>query len=617
MDKRLFHRTASCFSIPPRKAGALYSELTTWIKSSGLEWTIKRFKRLKSLLVDPSQVNPESGFLTGAWGKLLTDQSVSLTNRLHMVNVYKSFIANDPTESQLEKFYSSMESKDVTGLDLGPTQPALRWIESISGPRNLLPKPYMSNSVSAQRRLPTLPNDLEYSTDNPYVSKGSYGSREVNLGKDLAMSYDAQWWGILENCEAIQHYVPTEMRANLFMSTNGKFTSTRKHRGHNYVGSLGFIQEPGYKLRVIANPLRGGQFFLTPVKDLLLGALRNIESDCTHDQGKGVRKVQSWLREGLTVFTVDLTDATNLFPWPYQREVLKAALRRSGTSRYRYSANLMHTHLDLVDAFVSGVWSTPDGDKRFTRGQPLGLGPSFPLFALSHHCLLEQCGATKEDYVILGDDICISNPRVHNTYRNALDKLGCKVSLDKCVTSSQIAEFGGKLITANSYSSTYKWAPLRDSNVMELLSVFGPRILPLVPEPLLDVVPTLCTLPRYLGGCGWTPPSPYKEMVSTSLAAKVVDRVRPSEVSPSVSLPLRFKSTLDYHSSWVESGRALDAFVGLAKHIMDNVNVVPGGIPVPATDMITPTYLGNFMVDGSDRQPISSRRLVTLAKQLR
>ena len=385
---------------------------------------------------------------------------------------------------------------------------------------------------------------------------------------------------------------------------------------HFYVGSLGFIQEPGLKLRVVANPIRVGQSFLDPLKTLLLETLRGLANDCTFDQEKGIRQVQSWLKKDITVYSVDLADATNLFPWHYQLAVMNTVLEKNKPTDLN-GANQVKAMQLMMQAYVKGVWSTPHGDKQFLRGQPLGLGPSFPLFALSHHTLLQECGAKPEDYVILGDDICISSLQVYTEYRKKLLLLGCKVSEDKCLTSRLLAEFAGKLITSNSVTSKYKWVPIRAYNVMDVLRVFGPRVLPLVPRSLLDVVPTLCTIPKYMGGCGWVPTGIYSDMVSPILRERLMNRSEELLPLPSISKELRFRSTAAQLLAKAVSKDERFDFGTFIDGIRGYMETVPKKlVPIPDYDLKPPPYLLDEYIPGQDRTDISSGKLVNLAKQL-
>jgi len=622
MNKSLFLATAACFGVPARKAGALFSELKTWEVNSGIKYVVKRMKTLKTILLGSLNVNPDSGYLSGPWGALVRDTSIKLENRLHMIHVYNYYIASEQSEEQLNKFYQSMESADSTGTMVVPSEIAQKWVRKVAIKGNpLKPKPYLDRSRSSLKGLPRIPGWEAYQVDHTYTSDGISGGTETDLSMDLAMAVDSPLWPLVTHhvyaTGAIEDFLDRRLFSMSSASKAGDWNSTTGRKKHHYVGSLGFIQEPGLKLRVVANPIRVGQSILDPLKEILLDTLRGVEADCTFDQEKGIRQVQRWLQQKNTiVYSVDLSDATNLFPWHYQSVVMDIVLEKN-KPKDRNGANRIQLLSEMMKLFVKGVWSSPHGDKKFTRGQPLGLGPSFPLFALSHHALLQECGAKPGDYVILGDDICISNTQVYIEYRKMLLLLGCKVQEEKCLTSSRVAEFGGKVITTNSVTSKYKWTPIRNYNVMDVLRVFGPMVLPLVPRSLLDVVPTLCTLPRYMGGCGWIPTGVYSKLVSPVLRERLINRQEDILPMPSVAKHIRFRALAAQHfAKLVAAGKEqnfLSVLQGMAG-LMENMT--PNRIPIPPTDLKPPQFLEEYYLPGSDRTVITSNKLVNIAKQL-
>jgi hypothetical protein len=146
---------------------------------------------------------------------------------------------------------------------------------------------------------------------------------------------------------------------------------------------------------------------------------------------------------------------------------------------------------------------------RFTRGQPLGLGPSFFAFALSHHYLLHEiCSKAHVDvdcYRILGDDIVIADDLVFSHYLRALNLLGCKVSDQKSFSSKDMAEFAGKIVTKRSIIPQFKWRELSDSNVVDFVRNLGPGSVELLSPKQRGLITFLSGVPTFLGGLGWNP----------------------------------------------------------------------------------------------------------------
>jgi hypothetical protein len=275
----------------------------------------------------------------------------------------------------------------------------------------------------------------------------------------------------------------------------------------NCIGKISLIQEPGFKLRAVANPNRVLQAALQPLKVVLGETLSRVGQDSTFDQSAGVEAVRGWLAKGIKVHSVDLSDATNLFPLNFTASCLRA-LKPQDLCEDEY--------LRLVELFVEAsrmpFFSKLNGITEvfhFTRGQPLGLGPSFFAFALSHHFLLHEiCSGlhVKADcYRILGDDIVIASDTVHNAYLNRLAELGCKVSVEKSFSSTDMAEFAGKIITRNSVIPQFKWRELSDQNLVDFCRNLGPRSVGLLSPRQKELIAFLAAVPTFLGGLGWNP----------------------------------------------------------------------------------------------------------------
>jgi hypothetical protein len=268
------------------------------------------------------------------------------------------------------------------------------------------------------------------------------------------------------------------------------------------VGRISFLQEPGYKLRAVANPYRIHQLALEPLKEQLLGYLRQIPADCTHDQQKGVDWALSKLRAGATLHSVDLSDATNNFPLEY--------IERTLAQLPAVDPRMISLFKDLSRAPWL-VWDHELGDYRqmtWTVGQPLGLGTSFPSFALAHHRLLESVGARPDQYRILGDDIVIADDRLARRYVQALEELGVPVSPDKTISSSKVAEFAGKVITPEGVMPTVKWRELSDRNFLEYARFFGPQFIGALRPRQRRVAEVLAPIPEWEGGLGPQPRRP-------------------------------------------------------------------------------------------------------------
>jgi hypothetical protein len=126
------------------------------------------------------------------------------------------------------------------------------------------------------------------------------------------------------------------------------------------MGRVGFTQEPGGKLRVYFDPKLYFQGMLQPLRVSLDKLLSTLPWDCTHLQGKAIPAIQERLRLGKKVYSFDLSDATNIFPWGLQHLVLSQIYGLIPVVRLMSS---------IVD---SGIWDGPEGTWFFQKRSGYG-----------------------------------------------------------------------------------------------------------------------------------------------------------------------------------------------------------------------------------------------------
>jgi len=300
----------------------------------------------------------------------------------------------------------------------------------------------------------------------------------------------------------------------------------------HHVGTIGFIQEPGYKLRAVANPNRVFQRALDPLGQYAFNWLKKIPQDCCYRQEIGVFTVQGVLSEGRNVHSVDLSNATDLFPYELI-EMVMAFARVPGSARR------------LLKGVSTGTWQVPFGEPisrkvrvlRWNRGIPLGLRPCFALFSLSHHALVRgicvklgkytstQPGGKQDrsvrqyPYRILGDDIVIWDDSVAAEYKPVLGVIGCSISMEKSLVSDHVAEFAGRVILSNVILHGLKYGnESHDNSFLEQVKSMGPRVIRTLLPRQRAVVNFLseCSEPV---GFGWNPRGlPFSERLAKALA---------------------------------------------------------------------------------------------------
>lgn len=434
----------------------LESLVSKWAQSSGPEWTVKRLKSLKieflqtlaeaKVTKTPWVRRNSEGIPSGPIAELFRIGRSSVRGRFICINafmIYSSYISQKATESQKRKFFGSMESTDGTGLDVTPSRTYK------VGRTGYIPAgvPWTNTSLSQDKFQPG-PDGKSYPESDPFISLVT----TVSSGAIMRI--------VRKYSSLFNEVVPVRLVQDMW----SEGTVAMKYANPLVslcVGKISYIQEPGFKLRAVANPNRIIQSALEPLKKVLSNVIAELPNDFTFDQGAGVLWVQSQLKEGRTLSSIDLSDATNLFPLGYTISVLRKRIRVSKESdQGRYSS--------LVDLFrdvsCSPWFSKEDGvitTHRFTRGQPLGLGPSFFAFGISHNVLLmdlcKDIGINSDfPFAVLGDDVVISDDRLSAAYVAKLHELGCKVAYEKTITSKVLAEFAGKVILKDSIIPQFK-----------------------------------------------------------------------------------------------------------------------------------------------------------------
>jgi len=475
-----------------------------WAEASGPEWTVKRLKSLKIEMINalagrqvlaPWVHRNRDGIPSGPIAELFRLSQRGKKGRFIAINslmIYSSFLSEKVTETQRSKFFGSMESTDETGMSVVP-----RYSRYVGNIRHIPEgKPWVNFPLSAERFQPG-PDGKSYPETDTFLSfVSALASRPI---AKLVRKYS----------NIFNEVIPVRLFSDMWKEGSAEIKYSAKPV-NLCVGKISYIQEPGFKLRAVANPNRVVQAVLDPLKEVLGEVLKSLPNDFTFDQAAGVERVQKWLIDEKTVYSVDLSDATNLFPLNYTLACLEKRVRV-------LDPKLRSRYLSLVGIFSevsqSPWFSKENGEiqlHKFTRGQPLGLGPSFFSFGLAHNILLmDICWGiglrkTKElPFAVLGDDVVISDRRVYDEYRKQLDLLGCQVSKEKSLESDKVAEFAGKIILRTEIIPQFKWRELSDSNFVDFVRNIGPKGVILLSPKQQNVIDIIAKVPDVLGGLGW------------------------------------------------------------------------------------------------------------------
>jgi hypothetical protein len=242
------------------------------------------------------------------------------------------------------------------------------------------------------------------------------------------------------------------------------------------LGKLSKKLEPAGKIRVFAICDVWSQSILVPIHDHLFEILSRIPMDGTFDQEAPLRNLLAKLqtRADKTVFSYDLSAATDRFPIDFQVQVL----------------SLLYTK-DVAEAWKSLLvdreyYLKDEGNFKYSVGQPMGALSSWATFALSHHLLVQYVAETLgypnfDDYALLGDDIVIANKEVAQGYYNLVTAVfGVDINLSKSVISDHgLVEFAKRLV-----SPEYEYTPVGPKNIT--LSLRAPGNIPTLIRDLIS-----------------------------------------------------------------------------------------------------------------------------------
>jgi len=283
-------------------------------------------------------------------------------------------------------------------------------------------------------------------------------------------------------------------------------------------GEVHFLQEPGYKLRSIASPYRLFQVASQPLKRDLSLLVRTLDWDCTHDQGKAMPFIRNQLKAGDFVYSVDLSSATDYFPYELQEIVLTTIYGKDSP------------YIKLFRDVSRSSWKSELGEIVWKRGQPLGFNPSFFTFTLTHGLLLLSLLGKKYDheFFVLGDDVVILNKELFNKYIEFLREAACPYSAEKTLVSNELAEFAGKVVTRDSVYPQLKWRKVSDDNFLDLARLIGPRIRLLLSKKQNKVLDVFAHIPDFVHPFGLNssyPGSNLESMLKRGLELSFEERV--------------------------------------------------------------------------------------------
>lgn len=467
--------------VPSNFGSPLASQIIRWKKCSGLQWCISRLKSLKVDLIRRKAGLPpltwirknRKGDIHGPIGSLMRWAMKSDKNfriAIQVFQVYTFWVYPKITEAQFKKFYSAVTAEpDPLPLSLK------RDVENTC-----------KNYEFFRTKIP-LPDSILLYQGCPSKKGPMIVGRSVPQDKNIK----DEVYNIIYPSNVFLFHKYGNLFDSLFYGFEPfrKWMSDvpRREDSPPYVGKVAFIQEPGGKLRSVASPFRVFQMVLQPFSNYLYKIAKDLPWDCTHDQTKPFASVQEHLKNRRRVHSIDLSSFTDYFPIDLQISVVKNLIIKDDFS-----------YLELWKDLSQGQWKLPDGNFiSWRRGQPLGMLPSFAIATITHGFLLKSLlnRPWRGEFYVLGDDVIILDDDLYTSYMETLSILGCPFSQEKSISSSNVAEFAGKVITEFSVIPQMKWRQISDDNFLDLCKALGPlsrNLLRPKQKKVFDKVAHLC-----------------------------------------------------------------------------------------------------------------------------
>jgi len=213
-------------------------------------------------------------------------------------------------------------------------------------------------------------------------------------------------------------------------------------------GTIGLTPESGGKVRLFASPSLHVRWLTHPLMKMSREVLKLVPEDCTYDQEKFKIFLLDCIAKNLVVMSIDQSSATDLFP--VEIIALVAILLGLPSGAIEEFMDLSSKNYKVPRS--ASILADSSGCISWERGQPLGVYPSFNLYALAHHALVRGVFRRLNKpfkYRILGDDIAIADREVGEEYVRIMELIGCSINKAKTYTSSVYAEGAGYRVYAD------------------------------------------------------------------------------------------------------------------------------------------------------------------------
>jgi len=219
--------------------------------------------------------------------------------------------------------------------------------------------------------------------------------------------------------------------------------------GKNASGRLALLEEAAGKVRVVALLDVWSQWALKPLHNWIFDLLRSIPQDGTFNQLKPVDILLKKVGNDTTIYSYDLSAATDRIPVVIQEYLLAQVFGEAFAKTWR---NLLVGRPYWISKRVQRERGLASRALRYAVGQPMGGYSSWAMLALTHHAMVQFCAFRANFkgwftlYAVLGDDVVIADCRVAKKYRALCRLLGVEIGLNKSLVSKgRTLEFAKKL----------------------------------------------------------------------------------------------------------------------------------------------------------------------------
>lgn len=202
-------------------------------------------------------------------------------------------------------------------------------------------------------------------------------------------------------------------------------------RDTSLIRKISLVHDPEAKCRIIGVLDYWSQTVLKPLHDQLNSCLKVFKADCTFNQESFLSKLPP---QG-PYYSLDLSKATDSFSVEFQERVLA----RLTSPEYARSWRQLIAGQEF---YVPWNGTTI----KYECGQPMGAYSSWPMFTLCHHIIVQIAGLRAKhpgfhDYVLLGDDIVLTDEEVVKNYKILIKSVGGSFSEQKSHVSNDTYEF--------------------------------------------------------------------------------------------------------------------------------------------------------------------------------